>query len=244
MNTDFDVNQVRRERHQLHAEVTVYCGLASVKTHNRELFMAGLNLSSLRDRDQLARSLATSTKIGADTWAPVVHELSTRIRQAEDVGAGVVNLQDVPRPAAEQFFRIGRLLIPRAHPSLFFGDGDALKTYTGLYLLSELRKQGVRVGIADWELTAPDHRERGERIDGDAPDVIYLPCTRPLVYEADRIARAIHDHRLDYLMLDSAAPACAGRPEDAEIASGYFRVFALLRHRIVDHRAREPFRAV
>lgn len=80
------------------------------------------------------------------------------------------------------------------------------------------------MGIADWELTAPDHRERGERIDGDAPDVIYLPCTRPLVYEADRIARAIHEHRLDYLMLDSAAPACAGRPEDAEIAAGYFRV--------------------
>jgi hypothetical protein len=131
MNTDFDVNQVRRERHQLHAEVTVYCDLAGVKTHNRELFMAGLNLSSLRDRDQVARSLATSTKIGADTWAPVVHELSTRIRQAEDVGAGVVNLQDVPRPAAEQFFRIGRLLIPRAHHRCFLATATRSRPTPG-----------------------------------------------------------------------------------------------------------------
>src|SRR5690606_1818147 len=82
---------------------------------------------------------------------------------------------------------------------------------------------GVRVGVCDWEMTAPDHRERGERLTGNAPDVIYLPCTRPLIHEADRIVRAVEDHGLEYLLLDSAAPACNGRPEDAENASAYFR---------------------
>jgi hypothetical protein len=87
----------------------------------------------------------------------------------------------------------------------------------------ELQKQGVRVGIVDWELSAPDHRDRGERLAGMAPDAIYIACSRPLVNEADRIARAIHEHHIEYLMLDSAVPACNGRPEDSEIAAAYFR---------------------
>jgi hypothetical protein len=223
LSTDFEVNHVRRERFQLYGEVTVFCSLAGVKTYDRVLFTAAINFSTLRDREHLARALATATNTDVAIWTAIINELSTRVKRTEDIGLGAVNLRDVPKPVADQFYRVGRLLIPMAHPSLFFGDGDALKTYTGLYLLKELRRQGARVGIADWELTEADHRDRGERLEGDAPDTIYIPCTKPLVYEADRITRAIHDHQLTYLLLDSAAPACNGRPEDAEIASAYFR---------------------
>ena len=227
-STDFDIDQVRRERYELQAELTVHCGLAGVKTLDRILFIASTNLSNIRDRYALARSLAarTSTAIKAADWTAVIDELSTRVHAAERIGPGVLNLRDVPRPADDQFYRIGRLLVPKTHASLFFGDGDALKTYTGDYLLLELRRQGVRVAIADWELDAGEHGKRFDRllVEGDAaPDVLYLPCSRPLMFEVDRIARAIREHQIEYLMLDSATPACHGRPEDAEIASAYFR---------------------
>jgi hypothetical protein len=221
VSTDLEVDHVRRDRsEQLVGEVTVHCGLSGVRTVNGVLLTASINLSNLRDRYALGRAIGdrTSTqKIAGSVWAAHIDELATRVHQAERTGAGVVNLREVARPSAE-------LLLPKHHPAIFFGDGDALKTYIGLHVLSQLRKAGVRTGIADWELQAPDHRERGERLDGEAPDVIYIPCTRPLVYEADRIARAIHEHALDYLLIDSAAPACQGGPENSEAAQGFFQV--------------------
>jgi hypothetical protein len=225
LSTDFDVQHVRRERHQLFGEVTVYCGLKGVQTYNGVLFTADVNLSSLRDREQFTRTLASRTSSATETnrWAAIVSELAVRIKQAEEVGSGVVNLKDVPRPDAAQFYRVGGLLLPHAHPALLFGDGDSLKTYIGDHILLKLGKQGVRSGIADWELEAADHRDRGERLIREAPDVFHWKCTRPLIHEADRLARDIHEHRIQYLLVDSAAPACNGRPEDSENASAFFR---------------------
>ena len=90
LSTDFDIDQVRRERYQLHAELTVYCALAGVKPYDRVLFTASVNLSNIRDRDALARSLGerTSTaKVQVATWTPVIDELSTRVHAAERRGA-------------------------------------------------------------------------------------------------------------------------------------------------------------
>lgn len=228
LNTDLEVDHLRRERHELRAEITVHCGLAGARVIDGILFTASVNLSSLRDRQQLASTLASRTRTRPDDWAAVVDELATRVHQAERVGAGAVNLREVERPSADQYYRVGRLLLPKAHPSLFFGDGDALKTYTGLHVLTELRRAGARVGIADWEMTAADHRERGERLQGAAPDVIYIPCARPLVHEFDRIARLVREHDIEYLLLDSAAPACAGGPENSEAVQEYYRAVRAL----------------
>ena len=92
LNTEFHVQHVRRERYQLYGEVSVYCGLKGVQTYNGLLFTADVNLSRLSDRDQLARSLASRTNSQADAnrWASIVSELSARVKQAEDVGVGIV----------------------------------------------------------------------------------------------------------------------------------------------------------
>ena len=57
---------------------------------------------------------------------------------------------------------------------------------------------------------------------------MYIPCSRPLVHEAERIARVLRDERIDYLLLASAAPACAGGPEKREAAQEYFAVLRTL----------------
>jgi hypothetical protein len=57
----------------------------------------------------------------------------------------------------------------------------------------------------------------------DLPAVRYARCTRPLVYEADRLRRIVLAEQLDYLILDSVAFACDGPPEAAEVAGRYFQ---------------------
>src|SRR5262249_45837357 len=48
-------------------------------------------------------------------------------------------------------------------------------------------------------------------------------CERPLTAEADRLCRVVQDNQLGYIVFDSIAFACDGKPEDAEVASRYFR---------------------
>ena len=42
--------------------------------------------------------------------------------------------------------------------------------------------------------------------------VLHIACTRPLVYEADRLRRIVVDEGIDYLGVDSVAPACHDEP--------------------------------
>ena len=55
------------------------------------------------------------------------------------------------------------------------------------------------------------------------PDVRYVRCDRPLLYEVDRLQRIARTDALDFILFDSAGYACAGKPEDAEAALAYFR---------------------
>ena len=52
---------------------------------------------------------------------------------------------------------------------------------------------------------------------------MYARCERPLVYEADRLARIVREHDISYAIFDSVAFACDGPPEAAEVAGRYFR---------------------
>jgi len=82
----------------------------------------------------------------------------------------------------------------------------------------------MKVAFFDWELAGEDHRARLRKLFGqDMPLVWYLRCERPLVYEVDRLCRAVRDNDIEFAFYDSVAFACDGPPESAEIASRYFR---------------------
>jgi hypothetical protein len=112
---------------------------------------------------------------------------------------------------------------------VLFGDGDSAKSYLALYVLGELACRGLRVGLADWELDASDHRLRlGRLFPEKLPPVRYLRCERAIVHEADRLRRWVREHQLDYVVFDSVAFASAGAPESAEVAMAYFQVVRAL----------------
>jgi hypothetical protein len=53
--------------------------------------------------------------------------------------------------------------------------------------------------------------------------LVYAECARPLVVEADRLARVVGNLHLEFAVFDSVVPACGSKPEDAEQAANYFR---------------------
>ncbi len=112
----------------------------------------------------------------------------------------------------------------RDHPMTTFADGGGLKSYLALYGVGLLSQRGLQVGYADWELSGCEHRDRLERLFGEAlPLIHYFHCDRPLIDEVDRIGREVRRLGLDYVVFDSAGFGTAGPPESAEHALAYFR---------------------
>jgi hypothetical protein len=218
-------DRVRREHHELIAELAVYCALPGARVVNGlALSIADLNLSSARARQDRAKLLAQRANTRDLDWYGVIEEFCQRVIETERAGLPAIDLREIPRPGPDDSLRVQGFRLPRRHSAILFGDGGAAKSYTALWLAGCLSEQGLSVGLFDWELAGEDHRDRLERLFPDGmPRVLYACCDRPLVHEADRLRRLARDASLDYAVFDSVAFACDGPPEAAEVASSYFR---------------------
>lgn len=221
----FEVDRLRRDRHELFGELSVRCSLPGAKTVNGLLTTGDFNFSSVRARTDRAKLLKERAQTnGSHDWFALIEEFTQRVFEAERDGDPSVDLRSLARPERGDEIKIGGLVFPRRHPSILFGDGGAAKSYFGLFLASHLARQGFNVALFDWELSGADHRHRLELLCGtDMPMIHYCRCERPLTVETDRLRRVVRDHQIDYAIYDSVAFACGGRPEDAEVAGEYFR---------------------
>jgi hypothetical protein len=218
-----EVDRLRRERHELHGELTVYCSLAGARTVDGVLQIGTFNLSSPTARTQRAKQLREASDSEIDFLAPL-EEMCQRVTRAERSGSPSAPLHTFEREGADRGTLIDGLWLLLHHATILFGDGGAAKSYLALYFAWQLALKGLRVLYVDWELSGVDHRERLERLCGPAmPTIHYLRCDRPLLDEADRIRREVNRLSIDYAIFDSIAFGIGGRPEEAESAMNYFR---------------------
>lgn len=226
---ELEVDHLRRESSHLKAEVLVRCALPGARTHDGGvLSVSDVNLSSSRARAIVAKDLDERARTDG-IFRDVIEELALRIIATERKGEPDVALHELEAPAPTELLEVDGLLLPRRHPTVFFGDGDSAKSYLMLYVLGRLALEGMRVGLADWELSEEDHRERlGRLFPGNMPPVRYLRCARPIVAESDRLRRWVRDRGLEYIACDSVAYASAGAPENADVAMAYFQVIRQL----------------
>jgi hypothetical protein len=225
LDITFEADRLRRDRHELVAELTVRCGLPGAKVVNGCLSTGDFNFSSVRARQERAKFLAQRAQTnGQVDWFALLENFSQQVFDAERTGDPAVDLRTLPRPERDDEIQVEGLRFPRRHPSILFGDGGAAKSYTALHLAGRLSQRGLVVGLFDWELCGEDHRDRLERLFGsDMPRILYCRCERPLTAESDRLRRIVREHSVSYTIFDSVAPACDGRPEEAETAGRYFR---------------------
>jgi hypothetical protein len=220
----FEIERLRRERHELIGELCVHCDLPGARTVNGTLTVADFNVSSARARTERAKLLMERSRSAVD-WGGLLEEFCQRVLAADRAGLPAVDLRELPRPSSEDdSIVIDGLVLPKRHPAILFGDGGTAKSYTALYLAGRMAESGMSVALFDWELAGDDHRDRLERLFPDGmPRVLYARCERPLVYETDRLRRIVQDNKIQYTIFDSVAFACDGPPEAAEIAGRYFR---------------------
>lgn len=221
---EFTVDRLRRERNELHCELSVACGLVGAKAIDGVLSVGTFNLSSPVAAQQRAKLLAERARAKGLDWLALLEEVRQRILAAERTGEPSISLRDVRVPPDDGEYEVLGLRFPREHLTIDFGDGGSLKSYLLLLKLVTLASQGIRVGLFDWELDQVTHRRRLEQLCGhELPDIRYAHCDRPLTHEIDRLRRIIRTDQLAYVGLDSVGYGTAGAPEAAEAALDYCR---------------------
>ena len=197
--------------------------MTGVKAFGGVVSVADFNCSSARARTERAKLIANRSEASEIDWAGILEEFVQRVLAAERSGQPAVDLRTLPEPVLDEI-NVAGFTFPRQHPSIMFGDGGSGKSLTALYLAGCLARQGVNVGLFDWELAGEDHRHRLRLLFGDdMPKITYARCERPLIVESDRLRRIVRDHGIKYGVFDSIAFACDGPPEAAEVAGRYFR---------------------
>lgn len=194
---------------------------------------ARVNLVGTRSRQELAKHLATRTPGVATDW-PILVEIACRdVLRAYRAGAPAVLLRDVPPLSEDETGYALEPLVLSGLPTCIFGDGGAAKSmlalafgvaiHIGQPVAGFTPERARRVGILDWEMDGHSHRDRLARMTGEPlPDIVYVPCARPLAEDVDRLRRIIVRHELEFLIVDSVALACDGPPEAAEVATRFF----------------------
>ena len=232
--TTFEADRLHWDRNELGGELIVRCALAGVPLDpddpSSALSWSTFNFTSATTRNTLAKRLEARSGTGKDKknpvpWDDLVERFCQKVLTAERTGTPAVCLADVPDPPVDALFSVGGLQIPKCVPSMIFGDGDSLKSTLALYLCGKLAQAGIPAAFFDWELNQAAQRKRYRQLFGqDLPRaLIYCECSRAIVQEADRLTRIVGDRRIQFGVFDSVVPACGGKPEDAEMASGYFR---------------------
>lgn len=212
------------------AEVEVASTIPSI---NAVIHHARVNLVGTRSRQELAKHLAGRTNGAGTDWPMVVEVACREVLRAYRAGAPAVLLRDVPARSAEDTGYALAPLVLSGMPTCLFGDGGAAKSLLALAIGRAIHEgtpfcglepeRARRVGLLDWEMEPQAHRDRLARLTGDRiPDIVYVPCARPLAEDVDRIRRIVARQGLEFLIADSVALACDGPPEAAEVAVRFF----------------------
>ncbi len=229
----FEVDRLRRERHELNGEllVRVNGNFPKAKTYEGVVSVGDFNFSSIQARSTRAKLLSDRAKNDDIDWYGLLEEFAVKVIKAERQGPNPIDLRSAPEEGSEaaDVWDIAGFPILKQHPTVLYGSGGSGKSYFSMYVAGSLAELGLRVLYVDWEFSMAAHRKRFRKMFRPEPEgVLYLRCERPLREEADKIHRVILESKVDYAIFDSVGYACDGAPEQAEKANEYFRALRTL----------------
>jgi len=234
----FDFAQMMRSQGSLDCELTV-THLSPVA--EPEPYSQRINILSQSARASLERALGQQFGKDGINWTTVVSTAYARARTAyfdADRGTPIAELPNIEKP---QF--LIETILPENQPTILFGDGSGGKTYlsyamalcvaTGTNLFGFTVRRSGGVLIADYENpTGAQLRFRIRRllagagwdpvIIDDLPIYYWSGMGSSLPDHAEAMLQFIARHDVRLVIVDSAAPACPGKPEDSVAAVGYF----------------------
>lgn len=223
----FQVDRLRRERHELHGEllVTVNGSTPHARILDGGVLTRGdLNFSSVTAVGTRSKLLAERSRAEGLDWHGFLSEFAHKVLDAERKGKPAVVLADVTEDdEANDSWDVAGWPLLQDLPMVLFGTGASGKSYLAMWAAGTLAIQGVNVLYADWEFSQRDHRKRLGKLFAVMPkNLYYAACERPMVDEVERFVRLIREHKIRYIVCDSMVFALNG-PADDEHAGHYFR---------------------
>ncbi|MCH8007540.1 MAG: AAA family ATPase [Chloroflexi bacterium] len=237
--TRWDFDRISRGRGRLEAELSVAVELPG---HDGEPYTASVNLLSVSGRDALRRQL--EAVLGDDlAWPTLINSAYTKLHTAYFGNDPSRDLATVEPPKLDARYRI-EVRLPDGQAEVDFGDGSTGKTYvslaealcvaTGEPLLGLSVIPG-RVLFIDYETTEAMLRFRCDRLLAGfglswQPGLIdYWPAKgRPFPDIVEAVRQKVRRDYIGLVIIDSAAAACGGEPEKADVALSYFNALATL----------------
>jgi len=217
------------------------------------------NFLSSTTRKQLSNHLKELIPLD---WSGILEQLCYNVVETHRQGAPTINIAGYEMPD-----RLGMRIDPilqEKQTSVFFGDGDSLKSYFATYL-SVLVKLGMshngltpepgNVLYLDYETDADTFWERINLISAGLgvgmPDGIYYRHeVESVVDDISGIQNAVKDNNISFVVVDSAAPATI-EPEKAEYVIPFFRALrsldatcAIVAHQIKIVKGEYPFGSI
>lgn len=197
-----------------------------------------INLMSASAVTDLRRSLQEIHGKDGYEWVKTVNTLVALVREAYSERDPSIEACDIEDDPDEKVMLVDPIL-PIDSPSIFFGDGGSAKTYVLLKLawcfalgheFMGLPVPCMPVLFIDYEGNKKTFKRRLRRIAqgmgyDDVPAMVhYWPANGvPLSDMVYAIRRKVEKEGIGLLIVDSVAPACGGKPEDADVSLRYFR---------------------
>lgn len=215
-----------------------------------EIHWGRLNLLSTPARAGLVKTLERAAPVAP--WALLLERACRLAALHLRAGAPVICLLPKRAPTARHL--IAKLVLA-GETNVLFGDGGSGKSLLALSLAvaastGRALPGGLvptapirRVLYLDYESCPEEHADRlagllaGLAIPG-APPILYRQMVRPLADDAAILRAEISQHQIDFVIVDSLAPACGAEPEGADAAVRTFtalRSFGAVTRQVIAH---------
>ena len=211
----------------------------------RQDFESRINCLSNSSRESFARQLTVAFGKEAK-WVLVLSRVCTAFVHAyrESVTQSVKSKNNI---IPKQLNYLLPPFLEEGEPNILFGRGGSGKTFLALkmamslaggdHFLGNLPSKSVQTLFLDYESSEQTFSRRIDQLKAYCPEwrenadelLYYLPSKGIPVYELqETLQRIIQTKKIDFLIVDSAALACGGAPEDAQNAIRYFNALNTL----------------
>jgi len=200
---------------------------------NREVLPESkLNLLSNTARNSAAKTCQEHFDIGL-AWGTFLDDVIRLFREDRKKGNPIHNLKEGRISESSQYI-IDPFVIQQ-QPNLLYGDGGLGKSWFALYLAA-LVSSGKRHGgltpepgaclYLDYEVDRQDMTNRFlalcNGLNIDPPDFYYRKQDLSVVRDRNRLKQLVDSNNIRFVIVDSAAAACGGEPESANVATAYW----------------------
>lgn len=213
----------------------------TIQVDNQD-FRTRLNLMSTSARQSWIREAKQVFSGFEIEWAPTLNQAIGMVTKAVFVDDTLSDQADAEEPPEYRF--LVQETIPEGSVSLWFGDGSSLKT-TSLLHLSTCVAYGrewagretipTKVMLLDYENDESNfirYTRRMQEALGITPEKgrMFYENARGVALTdlVDRLRMYIERHGIGFIVIDSGALACGGKPEEAESALTFFNALSRL----------------